>query len=297
MYTDASLPSLITGRRLRAGNSESRGLEVEPDGPQNVSPAPWGDRSSIFYAARKSGFDVGLVGWYLPYCRTMNSVLSECFWVTLPIQANSNEYSILSGLLGTGFWGKVAGRSVSLLETDSLSLFGQSSATRNKSRQYADLLAESKKDVDDPALGLVFLHLPVPHAPHPYNRFTGRMDGRNHPISGYIDSLALLDRMLGELRAAMESHGVWEHTVLLISADHPFRASQALDGKSDWRVPFLLRFPGRPTACVYESEFDTIVSADLVYSVLRGSISTPSDAADWIERHRNDRELPVQTGE
>ncbi len=295
MDTATSLPSLITGRRLEAVSRESgSGMAIEPVGSRSADAAPWDDSSSVFYAARKSGFDVGLVGWYLPYCRTMNSVLSECAWCTLPVQANSAGNSFLAGFLGTGFWGKVAGQSVSLLETDSLSPFGQSSSTRRKVQDYLELLAASKKDVADPGLGLVFLHLPVPHAPHAYDRFTGRLDGANRSIAGYVDSLALMDRTLGELRAAMERHGVWDHTVLLIGADHPFRSSKALDGKSDPRVPFLLRFPGRPTAGVCGAEFDTIVSASLVYSILRGSVSTLADASNYIERHHADRESPVR---
>ena len=146
-------------------------------------------------------------------------------------------------------------------------------------------------------LGLVFLHVPVPHAPHAYNRFTGQLDGKNHPISGYIDSLALLDRMLGELRTAMEQAGTWDNSVLLVSADHPFRASQALDGKRDWRVPFLLRFPGRKTGDVRGPEFNTIVSANLVYSILRGSVSNVAEASGWIQEHEGDRESPVRAAD
>jgi hypothetical protein len=298
MDTAESLPSLITGRRMQAVNSGSgSGMTIEPKGPRSADREPGQESFSIFHAVRKAGLDTGLVGWYLPYCRAMNGELSECAWCVLPIQANSAGHSFLAGLLGTGFWGHVAGQSVSLLETDSLSLFGQSSSTRHKVEQYKDLMAESKKDVADPALGLVFLHLPVPHAPHPYNRFTGRMDGANRPISGYVDSLALMDRTMGELRAEMECHGTWDHTVLLISADHPFRASKALDGKTDRRVPFLLRFPGRPSSGDYESKFDTILSANLVYAILRGSVSTPAEASVWLERHREERESPVRAAD
>jgi arylsulfatase A-like enzyme len=103
----------------------------------------------------------------------------------------------------------------------------------------------------------------------------------------------LLDRMMGELRAAMESRGTWDHTVLLMSADHPDRASAQLDGKSDWRVPFLLRFPGRPAAGAVTPEFSTILSANLVYAILRGSVSTAAQASEWIERRQADRESPV----
>jgi hypothetical protein len=98
---------------------------------------------------------------------------------------------------------------------------------------------------------------------------------------------------MGELRCAMKSNGTWDRTVLLVSTDHPFRKSRELDGKSDPRVPFMLHFPGLPTAAVFTPEFNTIVSANLVYAILRGTVTTAPEASAWIERHRADRESPV----
>ena len=296
MDTSLSLPSLITGRRLEASiNRSGSTILVAPVDRLEAQPKPWTEDTSIFAAVRKSGFNVGLVGWYFPYCRTLNGPLSECAWWPAPNESNGLRDNFLAGLMGTGFWGKVGGYSASLLERFGWHL-GQYSSTRYKAKMYLEFLAESNRQVADPSLGLVFLHVPVPHYPNPYNRFTGRMDGRDLPIpAGYIDSLALTDRMMGELRATMESHGTWDHTALLISSDHPFRSSQDWDGKSDRRVPFLLRFPGRPNAAVVAPQFDTILSANLVYAILRGSVSTAAEASDWIERHRAERESPVGT--
>lgn len=296
METDQSLPSLITGRRLEGSvNASGSTVFVAPVGSREAKPLPWKESSTIFASVRESGFNVGLTGWYFPYCRIMNGPLSECAWWPLASVRDGINENYLAGSMGAGFWGRVGGYTMSLLETYHLHS-GQSSAARYKVRQCLEFMAEAGKQVADPALGLVFLHVPVPHSPHPYNRFTGRMDGSDRYPIGYIDSLALTDRMMGELRATMESHGAWDHTVLLISADHPFRWSRDLDGKFDRRVPFLLRFPGRPAAAVYAPEFDTILSANLIYAILHGSVATVGDAAGWLDRHRGERESPVPPG-
>jgi hypothetical protein len=297
--TSRSLPSLITGRRLRArGDATGFKMMVAPPEIPGAKPAPWDESSSIFSVVRKSGLNVGLVGWYLPYCSVMNADLSQCAWWPMPTLTNSANYSFLTGLLGAGFWGKVGGYSASLVETFGWrSLIGQSPEVAHKARQIPEYLAESSKAVGDPSLGLVFLHVPVPHAQHPYDRFTGRLIAADRTFTGYIDSLALADRMMGEWRAAMESHGTWDHTVLLISSDHPFRASRELDGKFDRRVPFLLRFPGQHATAVFTPQFDTILSANLVYAILRGSVSTAAEASNWLERRQADRESPVGSGD
>jgi hypothetical protein len=294
--TRESLPGLITGRRMTALiDPSAQTIFLEPSGKVDAKPVRWGDDNSIFTAVRKSGFNVGLVGWYLPYCRFMNGPLSECAWWAAPFRHNAVGCHYLAGLLGTGFWGRVGDYVVSLFETYNCFWFWkQTSAARYKGRMLREYMTEAKRQVADPGLGLVFLHVPVPHGPHPYNRLTGRMDSTKDLLAiGYVDSLALMDQMMGELRAAMEANRTWDRTVLLISADHPFRVSRALDGKFDPRVPFMLRFPGRPTAGVYTPEFNTIITANLIYAIINGSVSTVSGASNWLDRHRRERESPV----
>ena len=41
--------------------------------------------------------------------------------------------------------------------------------------------------------------------------------------SGYIDALALTDKIIGDLRRSMEHAGTWDTTTMIFSADHPYR--------------------------------------------------------------------------
>ncbi len=188
----------------------------------------------------------------------------------------------------------MVGQTVSLVETNALSPFGQSQGTRSKVRMYNEWMERAKNALSDPTMGFVFLHAPVPHAPHPYNRFTGRFDERNNPLQGYVDSLALMDRMLSELRVEMEKNGAWARTTLLLSADHPFRAAQGIDGKFDIRVPFMLKLPGQTTAAAFDTPFNTIVAANLLLSIMHGEVSTVPDVVSWLERHHQDTEASVE---
>jgi arylsulfatase A-like enzyme len=164
---------------------------------------------------------------------------------------------------------------------------------RHKTRIYHEFLAQAKQQVGDPELGLVFLHVPVPHAPHAYNRKTGQFDLSNQPLKGYIDSLALLDRMWGELRQEMEARGTWDRTTILLSADHPFRVSQAIDGKSSQRIPFLLHFPGQTKSEPFDRTFNSIISSRLVLSILESRVSDVPQALGWLEANYKETETPV----
>ncbi|HEY1337233.1 MAG TPA: hypothetical protein VGF59_06970, partial [Bryobacteraceae bacterium] len=77
--TGMSLPALTTGLLVR---------DAKPQGPDDLlllrpEPNPslhWHAAPTIFSEARAAGYNVGVVGFYHPYCRMFNGSLSECSW-------------------------------------------------------------------------------------------------------------------------------------------------------------------------------------------------------------------------
>ena len=139
----------------------------------------------------------------------------------------------------------------------------------------------------DHRLGLVFLHIPVPHSPNSYDRRTGTFTLGNHAYSGYIDNLALLDRTVGEFRETLEKSGDWNRMTIVFSADHPYRSSRQLDGKTDSRVPFLVRFPGQTDSFDYSPQFNTVGTSDMLLAILQGEVASSRQLAHWLDLHRD----------
>jgi arylsulfatase A-like enzyme len=102
----------------------------------------------------------------------------------------------------------------------------------------------------------------------------------------YLDSLALADRALGRIRAKMEQSGVWDDTTILLSSDHWCRTALSIDGKLDHRVPFLLKLPRQTRALALREPFNTVLSRELLFSVLRGDLRRPEEVAAWLKAHR-----------
>ncbi len=280
--TSYSMPALITGRMV----ADFR--KVDPDTmlvkhPGLTEPVDWGREQNIFADARQAGFNTAVVGWYHPYCRAIAWSLTDCAWWELESQHNS---------MGVGFFSILVNQARSLFETSLFSPFGQSLATAHHGANYGEMLARAKQELARRDLGLTLLHLPVPHAPHAYNMRTGRFDLANAPIRGYLDSLVLTDRTLGEIRRTMERLGTWNTTTILLSADHSFRAAPALDHKKDHRVPFLLKMEGHNEPVAFDAPFNTLLTHDLLLAILRGEVSTPVQAAGWLDRHRTIADSP-----
>ncbi|MGH9666714.1 MAG: sulfatase-like hydrolase/transferase [Bryobacteraceae bacterium] len=211
--TEYSIPSLLSGRQATA---------VIPIGPDRVDVrfagedelVRWDGSQTIFATARKLGYNTAVAGWYLPYCRVLNDALSECDWRSMGNQMNSN---------GRAFGQLLVNENRSLFETSLLSPFGQSLTVKKRVAEVERLVALAKRDVVDRRLGLVFLHFPVPHPPAIYDRFRKTLTKANARVSGYVDSLALADRILGELREQMTRAGLWIKTTLLVTADHHWK--------------------------------------------------------------------------
>jgi hypothetical protein len=273
--TPISIPAYFTGRPVK---------QVEYDGARELKitfvdangPALWSRQPSIFSRVRDLGLNTAAVEWFHPTCRILTS-LTSCEWWEMPLQFNS---------MGRTYWQLVPGQTRSLFETTLFSAFGQSLSVRQQVETYREILRQGIAVANNPAYGFSFIHLPVPHAPHAYDRRTGQFTLRNSPIRGYFDSLALLDRTLGEIRKSMEASGMWDKTTLLITSDHPYREAESIDGKADPRIPYLLKMASWKEKYVYNQSFNAVLTHDLVLSILRGEVGSPKEVGSWLDRNR-----------
>ena len=286
LYADhASPPGLETPISIPGYYSGKLVEHVRHDGPRELQVAyhddargevPWSVQSSVFERARTLDVNTALLEWYHPTCRVLNS-LTYCKWWPMAMQHNS---------MGDTFWQILPNQTRSLFESNLFSLFGRSLTANQQTGVYQAMMREAKRLVVDRDLGFTLVHLPIPHAPHAYDRKTGTFTLGNSPIAGYIDSLALLDRSVGELRRAMENAGVWDSTTVLFTSDHGYRDAEALDGKTDSRIPYILKLASQKDGVKYTQEFNTVLTADLLLDVLRGEIGDPASAVAWLDRNR-----------
>ena len=273
--TPVSIPGYYSGRLVD---------RVSYDGPRELqvvfkdrkSPEPWSRTPNVFERARQLGANTALVEWFHPTCRVLNG-LSYCKWWPMAMQYNS---------MGDGFFEILPHQARSLFESNILSLFGPSLTAWQQTGVYRAILAETKRLSAGTDFAFTVVHLPIPHAPHAYNRKTGEFTLGNAPIAGYVDSLALLDRTVGEIRRNMENAGTWDSSTVLFTSDHPYREAMQLDGKSDPRIPYILKMASEREGAEYHQQFNTVLTADLLLDVLRGEITGPASAAAWLDRNR-----------
>jgi hypothetical protein len=294
-----ALPSLLTGRIFTTADPiGSDDLILRPEG--SVNKVNWKMESTVFRRARELGVNSALIGWHHPYCRVLGDQLTDCF-MTRAIHFPALLRETAAGEEGlqhtVEYFFKL--QWVSLID-----LFHSpedSSSERMKDliiqqaqqKQFLALRERALKEAVDPRVGLLFMHLPAPHLFAIYDRKSGQFSLSEHTT--YWDNLALVDRTIGEVRASLEKAGLWESTSILISSDHGLRyhlwhdrlnwskdLDDLLEEGSSPTVPFLLRVAGSEQSAVYGQEFSTVVSGDLVLSLLNGEVKSPSGAAAWL---------------
>jgi hypothetical protein len=265
--TEVSMPALITGRPVVA---------VAPMSPHDLEltladgkTARWGSPPNVFSRARVLGYDTALIGWHLPYPRVLGGSLGVADW--RPSAAREQARGATLGEALRNQWGSLA---------------PPAHVRRLSSRRFAGLGDLAVRTAADGRFGLVLLHLPVPRPPGIYDPPTERLTAWNFSGAGggYFDNLALVDRVVGELRRRLDRARLGDRTWMVVSSDRWWRGSKDYDGQVDHRVPFLVRPPDGGRATHVDTAFNTLGTHDLVLAILRGSIQDTGDAAAWIAR-------------
>lgn len=287
-----SLPSLITGATIDYADPLSPAeLMVALTG--EAERVPWSRQPNVFSRARQAGIDSAVTGWFHPYCRLFADTLAACSWAPFRFSpAPRNMLERMRDQMTLLSWCLPYGSEFFAVDPLGLDLWPTRNFRDDHRQRHLLVQAQARQMAGNPGFGLVFVHSPVPHGPPIYDRQKGDFAPVVHHKGWYLDNLALADRVLGELRSSLETAGLWDRTALLVSSDHPWQWSSSLDGKSDPRVPFLLKLPGQTEGVTYPQPFNTVLSHDLVLGVLRGELKDASDVVGWLDVRRHDAPIP-----
>jgi len=268
-YTKRSVPSMLTGKNLTdiAAHEPAKALF---DGiPASAQP-------TIFSSVHAMGGNAAVVGWYIPYCRMFSQDLAAC---------SSHDMENELAEPGSTFLQSISVQQQSLYAYGNRSLLGESARSKQRIAMLNAMHRDALREVVDPSLNLVLLHFPVPHAPYLYDRFAYTFTRRYLGTGTYLDNLVLADVFLGDLRDSMTVAGLWDKTTVLVTSDHTYSMSVAIDGQGDPRVPFLLKLAGQTSGVRYEPILHTVETKSLLEAILNREVATPEDAVNWLTAH------------
>ena len=267
--TSVSIPALLTGKALEMTTPRSA-VEMTLTGTDG-STSRLQTESTIFADMHVRGSRTALFGWSFPYSRLFKSVDVVKDYPAL-LAANSDRLAVT-----------VVEQLRTLVESLYFSPFGNSLLYEN----HFSTTTSMQKDVThylqhNQSGGFVFLHYPVPHSMNIYNHLTHSFGPNPNVKKGYLGNMALVDRLLGEIRRTMETAGTWDKALVVVSSDHHWRFN-TYDGIIDKRrVPFMVKLPHQVKGVTVNSRFETVETRDLILQIVDGKLRTPEDVSHWM---------------
>jgi hypothetical protein len=282
-----SMASLLSGRQVEEAKpySKTELILYFSDGQQSgLSETP-----TVFSAVKNMGGRSAVAGWYHSYCRVIGKDLSDCHWEGFDLANDFHSQSFSQSLVRDLYIFSLSipgGYRIVKLIKGHWTLKAFTEYNERYVKRHENLIEASKRMVPNPELDLVLIHLPIPHYPNFYNRTKQDYSGG----SGYVDNLIFTDLVFGGLRRDMEAAGLWDDSVVIVSADHPWRLEIFTDrdrelaeqGK-DPRVPFIVKLKNQTGPVKYEKPFNTLVTHDLILALMKGEISTPGELEKWLD--------------
>ena len=263
--TEKAVPSLISGREIYGFPTVEGNHTLRVEFSENETPQEWGAAPGIFSDERAAHVNVGVVGWYLPYCRIFAALLADCYWE--PIYSEVTD----SPALGRSF----------IDELDALTPL-ESRVRLIQRLQHMTAAAESM--AGDRQLGLVFIHLPVPHGPEIFNRHTSSVTPFAVHTDWFFDNLLVADRTLGTIRRSMQKSGTWDDSAIIVTSDHSLREGMMAHPNPVPLVPFMVKMPGQSTGTVFTAPFNTEIIRCLIPAIQNGEVTTAT-LPDWMREH------------
>jgi hypothetical protein len=269
-HTLEAIPTLLVGNRVvrtTVVNQDTLLLHFkEAEDGQSFSSV-----SNLFSEARQAGKTLSIAGTYHPYCRLFRGLYKDCYqdWRKEPHWQSPHR-------LVDDLWLRI--------QSVFLEAIPYPPYTIEAIWRYHVVLQHTKEMLARFDVDLIYLHIMLPHKPIIFNGQTGQMTPWNYSPWGYYDNLALTDQYWGELRRTLEQAGLWDKTTILITADHPWRKAKKYTGRSDARIPLLLKIANQQEAAVYKNEFPPTRVKDLVLRMLDRPMTDPRILTTWLNQ-------------
>jgi len=281
IHTVNVIPSLLTGRLVDGVRYTFHNRlwvhHADGSGRQLIDGA-----SSVFGEAVQSGWRTAAVGWYNPYCSIYAPDIQDCYWTDHDMQDGPISQSAT-----------LAANIVSPLHQLAVELISPARADRDLCAFDLRLRHLTQIDLQQHALQIlradqadfVFLHLSLPHSPNTWSRAQNTFT--NQCGSSYLDNLALTDRVLGQLLAALQSSPRWGQTTLIVQGDHGWRTQiwrglpawteedeVASRGIFDPRPALLIHQPAQSTPQTVSTPWPILQVHSVVQQILRSQSPT-----------------------
>lgn len=230
---------------------------------------PLNNPDSLIGRLKKKGISSGIVGFYFPYGRLLGSQLTMCKWEAF----------------STFFW-------LPNIPAWTFPIIKSYPFARRLAFMHAKnrLLFNAQQSIGRKDIGFLLIHLPFPHLPTQYDPQAGR---RSHLVidhnlaRSYQKNLLRMDQVFGLLLDRLNASGTATNTTVILTSDHGFRN----DPSSEFRIPFIVHFPGQTNKVLFNDSFNTVTLYNLIPEIFSGTITDGGQLSAWMQANASRKKV------
>jgi hypothetical protein len=235
--TLVSMPAYLAARTFDDVKVEPEGLVAFTGGDVH---APFTARAAdgLFATARRLGYRTEMAGYYLPYCDLLGSLVDRCQSLSFyNVSRVDRGFSPLHAIATTFvLWprqfpfGLLKNRAFARLQRDLV----------------ARTAAFAMTPIGRSTPTFRFVHFSVPHLPFVFDEhgFDPPLDPlRTAPDDLYARQIRYVDRLVGQILAAMQRDGSYDDATVIVMSDHGFRFGGR--ERDPMHIPFIVKEPGQ----------------------------------------------------
>ena len=96
-------------------------------------------------------------------------------------------------------------------------------------------------------------------------------------VGGYAGNVHLANATVADVVSQLRNTGQLHKSYIIISADHGTKSTD-----KNYRVPFIVKTPGKNDGYLYKKEINTVVTGDMILGILDGKIVDGRSIGDWL---------------
>jgi Sulfatase len=276
-FTAKIVPSLLSGTPVDAFRYDfANRFLVRYEGQKDFSQL--NGSGTVFGDAEKAGWRTAVVGWYNPYCTIYGDAIQSCYWTNWDkIEGPMAERNSF----GLNVFLPLAQVERALRSPTKADRYLCTYDVRQRFQTHVDLHEHAIELLQTDQADFVFLHFAIPHSPNIWSRMSN--DFTQWCDSSYLDNLALVDQVLGDVMGTLKSSPRWKDTTLIVEGDHSWRVNawnwlpawtEEDDAASrsgfDTRPALLIHQAGQTEPQTVSSAWPLIQVHDVVEGVVQG---------------------------
>ncbi len=202
---------------------------------------------SVLSAATQAGYRGSMVGFYLPFGELIDASVTNVWSMpSTPKYDGLVGDMLLTGTKALRSFGDPVMRSAGHYAW--MRQWQMSHVRLNRRLESKAVEALRKLEAGD----VVWLHLPMPHAPFVFDRDGSvqyeSWQGRQERDSlKYLEHLIYADKLLGRLLDVLQDRGLLERSMLVVTSDHGWRTDPGLVEATSYQtvtsVPLIVKWP------------------------------------------------------